>query len=622
MGQDFSFAMTKTRRLQALHSQTQRLDRLLVNLERSANRYSWARLLIFIAGFILCAIAFLTAGPWPAGIVFALILPFFLGVLYIHNRIERSIDRFRIWRDLKQAHLARANLDWSSLPANPGPHESALELDLDLVGDFSLLQLIDTAVSDGGSRLLRQWLSSASPDPHHSRRRQRLVQELVPRPVFRDKLALEGILAAREDERWQAHSLLQWLNRDDNASSIFPWLLLSAILAAVNAILFLLDIMTGAPPIWMGTLLIYFSLFLIKSRELDKPFRETSFLRDALEQLVAIFKQLENDRYALAPALRQLCQAFLDPAARPSKQLVRVNRVVAATGIRGNPLFWLILNLLVPWDFYFAYQTAKRKREIAALLPGWMGVWFEVEALSSLANLAYLNPHYTFPSIVEPGQSTNLFTAQGLGHPLLPDSSKVTNAFTAGSLGTINLFTGSNMSGKSTFLRTVGINLALAFAGGPVDASRLETVPFRMCTCIRISDSVTDGISYFYAEVKCLKALLQELEREQNQTAALSRPLPLFYFIDEIFRGTNNRERLLGSGAFIQALVGKPGIGLIATHDLELVSLADEIPAIKNYHFTDEIVENRMFFDYALRPGPSPTTNALKIMEMEGLPVP
>jgi len=376
-----------------------------------------------------------------------------------------------------------------------------------------------------------------------------------------------------------------------------------------------LDLALGIPPIWQATLLIYFSLFLIKSRELDKPFREASQLRDALEQLVAVFKQLEDFSYHRAPNLRALCRDFLDTTNRPSRQLVRVNRVVSATGIRDNPVFWLLLNLVVPWDFYFAYLTAKRKQEIAALLPGWMDIWYEIEALSSLANLAYLNPHYTYPVIAEDDDKlSSVFRTEGLGHPLLQDSGKICNDFTIGSIGEIDLFTGSNMSGKSTFLRTIGINLVLAFAGGPVNAQRLETIPFRLFTCIRISDSVTDGISYFYAEVKCLKALLEELNRDH--------PLPLFYFIDEIFRGTNNRERLLGSGAYIQALAGKPGVGLIATHDLELVQLADELPAIENFHFTDEIVDSRMYFDYTLRTGPSPTTNALKIMQMEGLPIP
>jgi len=146
-----------------------------------------------------------------------------------------------------------------------------------------------------------------------------------------------------------------------------------------------------------------------------------------------------------------------------------------------------------------------------------------------------------------------------------------------------------------------------------VAAQAFTSVPLRIATCIRVTDSVTDGISYFYAEVKRLKALLDALQPPHTY--------PLFYLIDEIFRGTNNRERLIGSRAYIRAVVGGDGVGVLSTHDLELVKLAGEIPHIRNYHFTETIAEGRMTFDYRLRPGPSPTSNALKIMAMEGLPV-
>ena len=169
------------------------------------------------------------------------------------------------------------------------------------------------------------------------------------------------------------------------------------------------------------------------------------------------------------------------------------------------------------------------------------------------------------------------------------------------------------MAGKSTFLRTVGVNLILAYAGGPVDATALTTTLFRPYTCIKVSDSVTGGISYFYAEVQRLRALLDALDADE--------PLPLFFLIDEIFRGTNNRERLQGSRAYIRSLVGKAGVGLISTHDLELVKLSGEFDAVNNYHFRDDVRDGRMVFDYLLRPGPCPTTNALKIMALEGLPV-
>jgi DNA mismatch repair ATPase MutS len=168
------------------------------------------------------------------------------------------------------------------------------------------------------------------------------------------------------------------------------------------------------------------------------------------------------------------------------------------------------------------------------------------------------------------------------------------------------------MSGKSTFVKTLGINLSLAYAGSVVNADNLKISLFRLFTCIKVSDSVTDGISYFYAEVKRLKALLDEMENSEH---------PVLFLIDEIFRGTNNIERLKGSSAFIKKLAETNALGAIATHDLELVKLADKILSVKNYHFKEEIKNGKMIFDYKLNNGPCPTTNALKIMKLEGLPV-
>ena len=183
------------------------------------------------------------------------------------------------------------------------------------------------------------------------------------------------------------------------------------------------------------------------------------------------------------------------------------------------------------------------------------------------------------------------------------------NDFAIERIGEAALITGSNMSGKSSFLRTVGVNLCLAYAGAPVCATRLETHLFRLYTSILVSDSLADGFSYFYAEVRRLRGLLTALEEDT--------PLPLFFLIDEIFRGTNNQERLIGSRSYVHALVGKHGVGLISTHDLELTVL----PGLINYHFEDQVVDGEMSFDYRIRSGASPTTNALKIMRLAGLPV-
>lgn len=244
-------------------------------------------------------------------------------------------------------------------------------------------------------------------------------------------------------------------------------------------------------------------------------------------------------------------------------------------------------------------------------LPEWLEIWFELEALCSLANFAYLNPDYTFPRVLARNKQS-VFEASGLGHPLIPKEQKVVNDFVLRENNEIVLITGSNMAGKSTFLRTLGINLCLAYSGSPVNASSLRTSLFEIYACIKVSDSLIDGYSYFYSEVRRLRGLLERLSAEPV--------LPIFFLVDEIYRGTNNFERSIGSAAYIHALAGKNCVGAISTHDLELVKLAASLPMLKNAHFKEDIHNGQMVFDYKIHAGPCPTRNALKIMELAGLP--
>jgi len=259
----------------------------------------------------------------------------------------------------------------------------------------------------------------------------------------------------------------------------------------------------------------------------------------------------------------------------------------------------------MPWDMYAAYRLASLRQKLRHLMPEWLNVWADLEALSALRTFAYLNPDYTRPQLQANGMT---FAAVEIGHPLIAHELRVCNDFTMDA-NQVTMLTGSNMSGKSSFLRTLGVNLVLTNAGAVVTAASLNTSLFRIYSCIKVSDSLAEGYSYFYAEVRRLKALLDSLEQTNN--------LPLFFLIDEIFKGTNNRERLLGSEAYIHALLGKHGTGAISTHDLELASLS----GLSNFHFADQVRDGQLTFDYKLRPGVSPTTNALRIMRLAGLPV-
>ncbi len=506
-------------------------------------------------------------------------------------------------------------LDWPNIPALSAfqpQFDHPFEADLDIVGQYSLHRLFDVAVSAQGSARLRQWLTTTAPDIETIHRRQALVQELAPRSLFRDKLILAATVATGTRKMWDADRLARWLTQSPGHPALLPWLLLFGGLVGLNLALLGLNLLGLAGPYWQFGFALYFVLLILaNARLIPDTFQDAAARQAALQQLAAVLAHLETFSYRRTPRLKELCAPLLSPAARPSTQLARLGRVAMAAGVRENPMIWLLLNALFPWDIFVAHQLNRRRPELARHVPGWLEIWFELEALNSLANLAYTNPAYTMPQVA--ASLSPVLHAEGLGHPLIPDQSRVNNNFAVAGLGEVALITGSNMAGKSTFLRTVGVNLALAFAGGPVDAARLRTAPFRLFTCIKVTDSVTNGISYFYAEVKRLRALLSALEE--------AHPLPLFFFIDEIFRGTNNRERFIGSRAYLQTLAGQRGAGLVSTHDLELARLAEHLPVIKNYHFRDEVSGERMTFDYTLRPGPCPTTNALKIMQMEGLPV-
>jgi hypothetical protein len=610
--------VTKASRLRALENQIPRLERCLRRLHRQSYRYSWIRFALFFATVLGAGVSAFFFELWLAGIWLVMGGALFGLSVYLHRRLRWSIRRHQLWLETKGAQIARARLDWERVPvtfhAQPD-WAHPFERDLDLVGPRSVHRLLDTAVSYEGSHRLRAWLTMPTPQPQATLKRQQLVRELAPMHLFRDKLAVNAALAVGARRTWRASELLDWLERHGPGTSLRRWLFLSAAWVVLNAVLFVANRLGLVPAWWQVTLVLYLGFWVLGSRSLGAAWEEAMVLEGALRQLRVVFGQLEAFSYSRTPHLKALCEPFLDRAHGPSKYLARITRVVAALGVQGNVLVRVALNAVVPWDLYFAYRLDQTKRDIAPHVRTWMDTWFELEALASLANFAYLNHAYAFPDLQvgAPPDGREALRAEGLGHPLLPEEQKVCNDF-EGALGQVAIITGSNMAGKSVFLKTVGVNLSLAYAGGPVNARRLSVPFFRLFTCMNISDSVTDGISYFYREVKRLKGLLDALQEDHA--------LPLLFCIDEIFRGTNNRERLIGSQAYVRALAGKHGLGLIATHDLELANLEEVVPQVENYHFRDHVVGDRMAFDYVLRPGPSPTTNALRIMELEGLPVP
>jgi hypothetical protein len=574
-----------------------------------------------VAGALL-ALAFCNfAGSKVAWFTAALLAIVFSVVTIFHTRIRDSITRNSLLIEIKQVQIARINLDWDRIPAaDPDPPMAGhpFESDLDITGERSLHRLLDCAVTKEGSERLKSWLLNPRPDAQSMTHRQKLVRELKNHSVFRDKLQLLSAFARlrtagptrskRDSNRWNSKILVDWIEQSEPNKSLLPTLIVLTILAVLNLICIWLWLEDLIPRIWPLVFLIYVAVSLLSRSKTAAAWDELQDLEKALTHFKAVFSYLESRCYQNTPGLAEICAPFGEEGKQPSVEIRKLGRLAAALGVRTNPLLALLFNVLVPWDFYFSYKLEGVKKEIAHLLPRWLDAWHELETLNSLANFSYLNPGYVFPEL-----RTDRFAARSLGHPLLKPEAKVCNDFELNDDQRIVILTGSNMAGKSTFLRTVGVNLALAYAGAPVNASSMQTSLFRLFTCIKVSDSVQDGLSYFYAEVKRLQALLA--------ATGVDDELPVLFMIDEIFRGTNSRERLIGSRSYIRSLSQRRTVGLIATHDLELIKLADEIKGVTNYHFREEVLDSRMVFDYRLRSGPCPTTNALKIMRLEGLPV-
>lgn len=599
-------------RIHLLKRNINRIESKIAKLNTKSKNISWLRLSAVAVGLILILLALFFSNEILSGVAIFTFLVVFNIFSFYHRKVKRYIKNFKLWKDIKSQHLARTCLQWERLQIRSTSVniEHPFAFDLDIIGEHSLYRLIDNTTSNNGSQCLRSWLLKTTPNPDEIIKRQNLVKELIPLNRFRDKLTLQSLRV--NDEAFDGDNFNDWLKADRGNAPNNLFLLAISFGAIINISLFLLNYFSFIPPIFTISFIIYVMIFLSKAKYVSSIFMDAVKLSDELQKVTNVLYYLEKYPMSRYSKISELLEPIKQKKLKPSRHLRKILILLGLFGFRANIIIQVLLNIVLPIDYYLAELFIRQKRKISFHLPTWVEVWYKLEALSALANFSYLNPKYQFP-IFQDKPDQPIFRAQKLGHPLIRNDQKVSNNFQITSLGDIKLITGSNMSGKSTFLRTVGINLCLAYAGSVVNAKFLSVIYFRIFSCIKISDNLSEGLSYFYAEVKRLKQLLLTLDDDNS--------FPIFFLIDEIFKGTNNRERLEGSRAYIKALSKKEGTGIISTHDLELTALESTLAGLDNLHFQENIEKGKMIFDFKLRKGPCPTTNALKIMESEGLPI-
>lgn len=574
-------------------------------LRKLSDRLSLARLGAFAGGLILFAFL-LSFSVIAAALTLAGVLILFAWLVIKYEITEKSRLRFLHLAEINRLELKCLDGDFSGFKTGEEyiERDHPYSFDLDIFGKASLFQYICRTTSRPASDRLAEYLKqpAAQEDIHL---RQEAVKELQPLTEWRQELVTLGYLNSGAGN--DPESLMQWLRSNDifikpAREKIITGCLSLLALAAVIAVI------AGIPAGLLAPVLgVNFVFYFTRFKKISKLQEQVSRSSDLLKAYSAIIKLIEKRSFA--SPLSQRLQSVFKAEFPASDRIRQLSKLVGRLDYRLNVLVSAPLNLLFFTDIHFCLALEKWKRDHASLIPGWFASMAEFEALASIANMAFNNPGWVYPLVT---QDYFVFRAEEMGHPLIPSARRVSNGFATAGPGKAIVVTGSNMSGKSTFLRTCGVNAVLAFAGAPVCASAFTISLVRLHSSMRISDSLEENISSFYAELRRLRAII---------TGAESDP-KAFLLLDEILRGTNSDDRYTGSVALIKQLTGYGAITMVATHDLRLAGLEHELPeSIENYHFDVKVNDEELFFDYRLTPGICSSFNASLLMKKMGIKV-
>jgi hypothetical protein len=538
--------------------------------------------------------------------VTALCIGIFLFILAKHLDNTDCIKNLQRLIQISETEIEVLNHHFTHLPDGsehkPENHEYAN--DLDIFGRASLYQYVNRCTSEQANKLLASWLLAPSL-PKVILERQVAIKELAEQFEWRQQLQSYGIAHAitiateRKIEAWLEEPY-QFINKQ-------YWKLFRYILPLVSFTLLALHLADILPSNAFYPLII---LMLIISFGISK------LITPAYDKLNKIAPQLEtlSDSVALvekadlkSSLLVELKNKYIDKSIKSSQTIKKLKNILDRTDIRLNPLVFIPLNTFLFWDLQQVLILETWKKENKQHIGDWFHSLAEIESLSSLGNLSFNHPQWVFPTISE---QDGIVVADSLGHPLIPIEKLVTNSFSTKESGGLNLITGSNMAGKSTFLRSTGVNIVLAMMGSPGCAKSFTVSHMKVMSSMRVNDNLEENTSTFYAELKKLKEVIEAVYRNEK----------VFLLLDEILRGTNSADRHIGSKALIKQLIQHNAVGLIATHDLELAKLAEEFPdKLHNYHFDVQVAGDELYFDYKLKRGICKSMNASLLMKKIGI---
>lgn len=572
--------------------------------ERQESLLGNARVLVFFGGLVVLYLVFISRSisPWwllvPVGA--------FIVLLQRYDRVRRAMQLADRVISYYERGLARLEERWAGTGDSGAGFLSESHPyapDLDLFGRGSLFERLSTARTHAGARALADWLREPA-EPDEVRSRQGAVDDLRHRLDLRQDLAMLG---ADVPEGVDLDGLVRWGAEPPILYAPKTRIFISVLVAVGLGFLALWFL--GDLPIapYLIVLMLEGGIALALKNRAGRVIEPIDKRARDLAVFAGLLERIEKESFA-APRLKAIQESLLAHGASPSRQIRKLLRLVDWLGATHNPYLRLAFEVTLG-SLQIAFALDAWRRESGPEIGRWLHAVSEFEALSSIAGYAYENPDDPFPEIVAEGPWCE---GEALGHPLLPRERCVRNDVHLGGERRALVISGSNMSGKSTYLRTVGVNAVLALAGAPVRARRFKVSPLAIGATLRIQDSLQAGQSRFYAEITRVRQLV-DLGRGQR---------PLLFLLDEIFHGTNSHDRRQGAEAVVKGLIRLGAIGLVTTHDLALTQIVSDLaPRAENVHFEDRMVNGKITFDYTMRPGVVEHSNAIALMRAVGLEV-
>lgn len=540
-------------------------------------------------------------------LLFAAALAIFLWLVKISLKYN---DRLQLVRELlrlikEENAIAHHQFYHRFNGADLAPAKHPYAGDLDLFGNASLFQFMHRTTSEQGHRLLANWLLEPAPN-QTVLLRQDAAKELATNPSW--GLQFEAIGNHHPITMASMQQILNWAASPSNYIGKTGWNIVRFLwptLALGALALHIFDILPSGP--FYLLILILFGLGFLFTGRIMPLYRQVDKMANSLKTISAALEWFEQQSFQSQHLLQAKTAIASKHHVNASAAIRELGKILDRFDYRLNPLVFIPLNTFVLWDLQQVWSLEKWKAAYKNEINQWFSTIAELEALNSIGRLDFNHPAWTYPVLSE---EAGTFEATALGHPLIPADRCVANDFSTSGRPAIALITGSNMAGKSTFLRSIGINQVLALAGAPVTARQLTVSNMRIMSSMRIADNLEENTSTFYAELTKLKNILE----------AVNAGEPVFLLLDEILRGTNSQDRQTGSRALIQQLIKKDAAGLLATHDLALTELQKVHPStITNYHFDVSVEGEELYFDYKLKDGICTSMNASILMKKIGI---